>query len=296
MMAGVAAAIGAAFLYNLAVVLQKREAETVSASGVAILAALTARPLWLLGIVLQLGGFFLHSLALTEAPLAVVQAIIATGVAFLVLFAALILHERPTVREFAGAAMAVTGVSVLALLIGAPIAIHPVAGWDLGLALASAAVVAAALLGARYSALGGAPGLQAALIGAASGMGQGMSDAMNRLAGAWLSPHAGWVPPASIGTVAVAFLFLFGLLGFVAAQNAFQRYRANTVVPCMITAQLFVPVAIAITLYGQSLPPGGRGLGACSALLLTVAGVAVLSRARGVERALAVGDPLSSRN
>ncbi len=286
MLEGVAAAIAAALLYNLAAVLQKTQAEVVSASGVAIIAPLLARPLWLLGVALQTLGFGLHSFALTAAPVMLVQPIIASGIVFLVIFAALFLGERPTAREIAGMGMALSGVSLLALSIGAPDAMRPVAVQDLVLAIASAAAVTAVLLRVGGRQRAGSAGVSAALLGSAAGMGQGMSDAMNRLAGAWLSPQAGWIPPASIGLWALVFLLLFGTQGFVSAQNAFQRYRANTVVPCMIAAQLFVPIAVAIALYGQSLPRTGAGLAVWSAaLLLTCSGVASLSRAPGVDRA-----------
>lgn len=56
----------------------------------------------------------------------------------------------------------------------------------------------------------------------------------------------------------------------------------------MITAQLFVPIAVAITLYGQPLPQTRAGVGVwTAALLLTSAGIVSLSRAPGVERTFA---------
>jgi hypothetical protein len=112
---------------------------------------------------------------------------------------------------------------------------------------------------------------------------------MNRLAGAWFAPH-GWIPPTRVLCAALVFLLLFGFQGFVVAQNAFQRYRANTVIPCLITAQFLVPVAMAIVLFGQPGPRDGQDAGLWMlALLLTFAGIVRLARAPGVERALAGG-------
>src|SRR5258705_9803831 len=82
---GVAAAVAAGFLYNLAIVVQKSQAEVVAETGVAILGTLAARPLWILGVALQVLGFFFHAFALSEAPFTVVQPIIASGIAFPVL-------------------------------------------------------------------------------------------------------------------------------------------------------------------------------------------------------------------
>jgi drug/metabolite transporter (DMT)-like permease len=283
---GVAAAVVAGCLYNLAVVVQKSQAERVAESGVAILGPLMARPVWLLGVLLQVLGLVFHGFALTEAPVTVVQPIIASGIAFLVIFAALILRERPSARELFGMALAVSGVSLLALQIQGPVSLAPLDAEDFAYAIASAAGLAGALWWFGRSWRVASTGVGAALIGGAAGVGQGMSDAMNRLAGAWFAPH-GWTPPIWIMCAALIFLVAFGFQGFIAAQNAFQRYRANTVVPCMITAQLFVPVAMAIILFGQPGPRDGTDAGVWAlALSLTFAGIAVLSRSRGVERAL----------
>ena len=283
---GVAAAVAAGCLYNLAVVVQKSQAELVPESGVAILGPLMARPVWLLGVALQVLGLVFHGFALTEAPVTIVQPIIASGIAFLVLFAALILRERPSAREILGMLLAVSGVSLLALQIQGPVSIAPLDAEDFAYAIASAAALAGALCWFGRSWRVASTGVGAALIGAAAGVGQGMSDAMNRLAGAWFAPH-GWIPPTWVLCAALVFLFLFGLQGFIAAQNAFQRYRANTVVPCIVTAQLFVPIAMAIILFGQPGPRDGEDAGVWAlALLLTFAGIYVLSRSRGVEHAL----------
>src|SRR5882762_657447 len=67
----VAAAVVAGCLYNLAVVVQKSQAEVVAETGVAILGALMARPIWLLGVALQVLGLVFHGFALTEAPVTI---------------------------------------------------------------------------------------------------------------------------------------------------------------------------------------------------------------------------------
>ena len=267
--AGVVAAFSAAMLYNLAIVVQKTQAEQATASGVQILGALSKRPLWLLGIGIQIAGFVLHSFALTRAPVTVVQPIIASGIAFVVIFAAVILGERPTARELVGMALSVAGLSLLVVRPGPLDAMQQVALQDLGLALGSAAIESV--------------GIRAVLVGSAAGMGEGMSDAMNRLVGAWIAPSVGWIPPASIGVAAAVLLFAFGFQGFVSAQNALKLYRANTVIPCILIAQLLVPIAMASLLYGQTLPRGGTDLAIwIAAIALSVGGIATLSRSAHV--------------
>jgi drug/metabolite transporter (DMT)-like permease len=281
--AGVVAAFSAAMLYNLAIVVQKTQAEQASASGVQILGALSKRPLWLLGIGIQIAGFVLHSFALTRAPVTVVQPIIASGIAFVVVFAAVILGERPTAREMAGMAMSVAGLSLLVVRPGPLDAMQQVALQDLGLALGSAAIVIAGMLHLAGAAAIESVGIRAVLVGSAAGLGEGMSDAMNRLVGAWIAPSVGWIPPASIGVAAVVLLFAFGFQGFVSAQNALKLYRANTVIPCILIAQLLVPIAMASLLYGQTLPRGGPDLAIwIAAIALSVGGIATLSRSAHV--------------
>jgi drug/metabolite transporter (DMT)-like permease len=276
--AGVEAAVLAALLYNLAIVIQKTQAERADASGVRIIGALWRRPLWLLGILLQLAGFALHAFALTRAPVTVVQPIIASGIVFVVLFAGLLLGERPHGREIAGMGMSTAGVCLLVARADPLAAMAHVAVQDLVLAVGTAAALAAGLLYARGAIGIRSPSLRAALIGTAAGIGDGMSDSMNRLAGTWLSPQGGWIPPASMGVAAIALLFSFGFLGFVAAQNGLKQHRANTVAPFTLTAQMLVPIAMGATIYGQSIPEGGLSLaGWLAALALVAAGIVTLS-------------------
>jgi hypothetical protein len=208
----------------------------------------------------------------------VVQPIIASGIGFVVLFAGPLLGERPHGREIAGMAMSTAGVCLLIARSDPLAAMERVAVVDLALAAGTAAVLVAALLGVRGLGAARSESLRAALIGSAAGIGDGMSDSMNRLAGAWLSPQAGWIPPAPMGIAAIALLFAFGFVGFVAAQNALKLHRANTVVPFILTAQMLVPIAMGAAIYGQALPHGGASLaGWLAALGLTLGGIVTLS-------------------
>lgn len=285
--AGVTAAILAAMLYNLAVVVQKTQAQQVAAKGVAILGTLWRRPVWLLGIAIQTLGLALHSFALTQAPVTVVQPIIAAGIAFVVLFAAPLLGERPGSREIVGIAMTVLGATALAIGVSEPPVMGEVTGQDLSLAVASAAAAIALLLYLAGAERIPSSGLRAALIGGAAGLGQGMSDAMNRLAGAWLSPGQGGALPPATGLAAIALLVAFGIQGLVCAQSGFRQFRANTMVPCMSAVQLLVPMLVAMILYGQSVPRGGGALTLwAAALALTVAGVLTLASSTQVAGSL----------
>ncbi|MFI5398388.1 MAG: DMT family transporter [Candidatus Binatia bacterium] len=278
MLRGVLAAFAATILYNLSVVIQKMKAQQASTSGFRLIATLVTKPLWLFGVGLQTAGLAFHFFALTKAPVTVVQPVIAAGVVFVVIFAALLLGERPGRQELTGMVTAMGGVTVLLATVGEPVGMQRVRAAELSAAVVALAVLIAVLLAATAWRRLATASAAAACIGVAAGLAQGMSDAMNRLMGAWLSPGAGWVPTPGIGRAAVACLLAFGIVGLVVTQNALRLYRANTVVPCMLTAQLLVPVSMAIALYGQALPSGTVSevawLAAC---ILVVVGVVVLS-------------------
>jgi len=278
MVYGVLAAFAATVLYNLAVVIQKIEAQQASTSGVRLMATLVTKPLWLFGIGLQVVGLAFHFFALTKAPVTVVQPVIAAGVAFVVIFAALLLGERPGRRELVGMGAAVTGLTLLLVTVQEPVGMRPLQAEGFVVAVAAIAALISVLLAATAWRRVTRASAAAAFIGVAAGLAQGMSDAMNRLMGAWLSPGGGWVPPAAIGGAAVGGLLVFGITGLIIAQNALRLYRANTVVPCMLTAQLLVPVGMAIGLYGQALPSGIASEAAwLAAFVLVVVGVVVLA-------------------
>ena len=287
MVAGVVAAFATAILYSLSVVLQKKAAEQTTASGVRILGALARRPMWLLGILVQMIGFGCHFFALTRAPVTVVQPIIGAEIVFVVVFAGFALHEHPGRREALGMATAGAGVVLLLLTIGEEASMRRVGAGALvvGLGVVLGLVVGLLVLDgplpARHPERRVAS--PAAVMGLAAGLGAGTSDAMNRLMGAWLSPAKGWVPPAAMGVAAAVLLLGFGFVGFVVAQNAYKSYRAATVVPCMLTMNLLVPVAFATFVYGQALPAGaGYVTARLGAVALVLAGVWVLATSEQV--------------
>jgi drug/metabolite transporter (DMT)-like permease len=180
---GIVAAFGAAFLYNLATVLQKSQAQREAVEGIRLVARLFRRPLWLLGVACQIAGLGLHVVALARAPVTVVQPIIAAGIVFLVILAALALGERAGQRELAGMAATMGGVALLLTEAGEPATLGrvPVAALA-GVILAAAGLIAAlSIVSARVRLVRASAG--AVMFGLAIGLAQGMSDALNRLMG-----------------------------------------------------------------------------------------------------------------
>jgi hypothetical protein len=208
---------------------------------------------WLAGFLAGIGGWVLYVVALRIAPLSLVQAASAGGIAVLAIGAG---RLRPQERIGVGAAVA--GLVLLALSLGA----HPAAGraastavvaWFAG-SLAAAAIVAVALpagaglgtaAGVLYAA--GDVGTKAAVVG-----GRQLLFA-----------------PAVLG---------FHGIAFVCMQLAFQRG------PRLATAGLAVlwtnalPIVAGTVLFGESLPPGWRGAARVGAFALVLVGAVALSR------------------
>ena len=93
---GVGAALTASALYAVAVGLQALEARQVPTEHslqVSLLTRLVRRPLWLLGAATGFLGWVLQAVALSVAPLTLVEPILATSLAFVLLL------ERVRVRR-----------------------------------------------------------------------------------------------------------------------------------------------------------------------------------------------------
>src|SRR5262249_14392524 len=101
---GALVAACASACYETSYALQALEARRVHVFRtvrVSLLARLARRPLWLGAIALAVLGWPLQLLALSLAPLTLVQPVIALGVVLLLVLASRLLHERIGARELA---------------------------------------------------------------------------------------------------------------------------------------------------------------------------------------------------
>ena len=120
----VASALGAAVSFAMAAVLQQEAARTAdpdSSLSLRLLAILLRRPKWLAGIGLLLCGYGLQALALANGPVALVQPIVATELAFAVPIGIWRRHSRARRREWMAILAVLGGVSTF-LWIAAPAA------------------------------------------------------------------------------------------------------------------------------------------------------------------------------
>jgi drug/metabolite transporter (DMT)-like permease len=213
---GIALAAIASVALNGSFVLQHAgaaKAPAVSARRpAAAVIGLLRSPLWALGAAVGMLGWALHVGALARAPLSLVQAFVAGGVALTVPMSVLGLRRRVERREAGAAVLMVAALVLLAL--GQHDAGRTAAAPPRGLGPALAGIAAVAVLlawrgrgGARAAALGVAGGL---LYGAGDLAIKAVTavDAAHGLGPALLSP---WVPAALACTLGAFFTFQRGL-------------------------------------------------------------------------------------
>jgi drug/metabolite transporter (DMT)-like permease len=279
---GIAVAMAASACYESAYVLQALEArragtgERLQAS---LLGRLVRRPRWVGGTALSVAGAALQVLALTLAPLTVVQPTLALGLVLLLALAALVLHEPVGRRERAGVAAIVGGVALV------PIVAAPGLGGSgdpsgvaaLAVLLGGATVIPfaarARLRDARLRVLAAAAGDAWAAIGLKL-----VADAL----------HRGTPLVALVWLASVA---LAGFLALTAEMSALQRIAATRVAPIVVAAQVLVPVIAGPLVFDEPWADTVLERLVLGAAICTVAaGAVVLSASRAVADVLVGGE------
>jgi drug/metabolite transporter (DMT)-like permease len=276
---GLLAAFGAAGLYSAGIALQALEARRVAtehALRFGLLRRLIRRPRWLLGIVLDLGGWALQALALTLAPLTLVQPALAAGLVFLLVIGAAWLHEPVGRREVAAVLAIATGVGAIGWATPAHHSHH-----DTGTALAVALclLAALALLPHVLSRLGRQLGV---LVAVGAGLAFSWDGLATKFFADDLSQRAfPWVLFWLAGMVTAA------AFGSLAENSALQTRPVTQVAPLIFATTTLVPVVLAPFVAGESWPGNPLVQATLVASLVLVIGAAVaLARSQAVAAVL----------
>ena len=272
---GVAAAAAAACCYDTAYALQALEARRAPgrhALRPALLGHLARRPLWLGAVLLSAAGWPLQLLALSLAPLTVVQPTLALGLLLLLVLGVRILGETVGRRELAAVLVILTGVAGIAA--AAPSrTTHHAGGLELALVLGGLGALALGPFVLR--AAGREPGL-ALVVGA--GIGDAWAAFAAKIVVDELS-RGSWTGAVAWGLAAALALGA----GVIAEMTALQRYPATRVGPIVVVMQVSIPVLLAPLLGGESwrgTPLGGGVIGV--GLIAVAAGAAVLGSSPAV--------------
>jgi drug/metabolite transporter (DMT)-like permease len=266
--AGVAVAVAAAACYELGYVVQARAARADGDRRLrpGLLARLARDRGWLAGTAGSLAGAGLQILALTLAPVSVVQPTLALGLVLLLVLAHRVLGERPGRRELLGVGAVLAGVAGCALA-APPQAQGGLDGAGVAALLGALALVLLApfVLRARLS------GPRARVAAAAAG---DVAAVLSLVLAARALDRGDALAAAGFAAGAAA----AGLLALTAEMSALARMAATHVAPVILAAQVAVPVVAAPLLLGErwgATPLGGAVLGA--AVALVTAGAVVLA-------------------
>jgi hypothetical protein len=217
---------------------------------------------WVVGFFTGIGGWVLYVIALKLAPLSIVQAASAGGIAVLA-----VLVGRLTRRELLGVVVAAGGLVLLGLSL-----IHGAAPSGRGAWLSVALWIAVSLAAAAFAAgplgsvLAGGAGL-----GIAAGILYAAGDVGTKAAvsgGARLA----FVP---------ALLACHGL-AFVALQLGFQRGSALATAGLASLWTNALPIVAGTALFAESLPGGARGIARIAAFVCVLVGAVMLARPEAV--------------
>jgi drug/metabolite transporter (DMT)-like permease len=269
--AGIPLAILATVAYNSGLILEKRalrELPAIDARRLLALArTLLSAPPWLAGFALMLCGLAFQVLALMSAPVTVVQPVLASGVAVVLILSRLVLRERLGTREYLCVAGMAVCVVLLALSdsgraaggVGQPAASLPVALVAIPTCLAGLAIAGCALRTTRGKHREPATGVS---FGIGTGLLYGVAAvAIKALAASLVHPRSA----AAVVVTVVSSPYLYVMAACSAAalalfQTALQRCRASIVVPVSnLTGSIYF-MAAGSWLFAQRLPASGTQL------------------------------------
>jgi hypothetical protein len=217
---------------------------------------------WVTGFTAESAGWLMYVAALRLAPLALVQAIGASGVAVLAFATAHGHPSRLARREQFAVVLAVAGLALLALSLGGTLSSGyrpPVIGVVIWLAACAggAGLLIATLT--RFS--------RAAVLGLAAGLLFADGDISAKLVGyggLWLIALCTLIAAYAIGTSVL--------------QSAYQHGDALTAAGSATMVTNAVPLTAGFVLFGETLPHGARAVAQVAAFVCLVASAVALGR------------------
>lgn len=275
MLVSTMAALASAALFAVTTNLQREAASAIPTHGpLHLVRRLLANRLWLASGVVGAAALALHTLALSDGGVMVVQSVMATGLVMALYVEALRQRRRLRPTELAGAALIVGGVALMVAVGTTPgtarASREPAVAVVCGVVVA--AVVAAVVASRR--AVGSRWGARALAVGGGACF---AIDAvfLQRMAAAVGTPLMRGTEPLpelfAAATDALAFLAA-SVIGGIAVHRAYQVAPLRTVQPAVAAAEPLTAFGVGTALLHE----GVRG-GAVGYLLLTLALVAITS-------------------
>ncbi|WP_088290069.1 hypothetical protein [Kineosporia sp. A_224] len=265
---GLLCALAAALAFGVGALLQAvsaRREQTTAGVDFRLLVRLLRHPVYIGAVVLYLGGFVLHLVALRTAPLFLAQAVISSSVAVTAVLAARTVGA-PFGRVEQVAVVAVcSGLFVLAVAAESHGTVTTTTGERALLLLAAGLVVVLGQVVGRIHTEWAAVGLSLL-----SGCGYAVVALAGRV-----------VPDLSVGTLvtdpATYALVIAGVTAFLLYSTALQRAGVLATTSALIVTQTAVPAVVGVVWLGDSVD-AGWGVAAVAAFGVAIAGVVALSQ------------------
>ncbi len=256
MIAAVLLSLLAAFLFAVASVLQQRGTASIAdedALGAGMLASLARRPVWLAGILADIGGFGVQAAALAVGSLLLVQPLLVTTLLFALPLAARTAHRNLSGREWLWSGILILSL-VLFIVMGQPskgLEQPSFRSW-LPTILIVVPLVAGCVLGASGLPHGTKRSLVLAI---AAGALLGVSAPLTKTA------IAGFDHGLLHGLRTWEFwgMAVTAALGTFWQQSSYQAGDVQTSLPAVTVLKPIIAMALGLTIYQETLKVGGLG-------------------------------------
>ncbi len=286
MSGAVVAAVAAAALFAVATALQHRSAGLVTAAGgraetgpAAFVSGTLRHPLWIAGSVASLAGLALHTLALKDGPLTLVQPLLVIGVIFTLPLRQLLEHRRPRPAELVWAAVLALGLAVF-LVLSSP-ASQPAEAPDPGPAVVSVVTIGLIVSGCLIAGWRWPRVTPAMVLGAAAGLSFAataglMKQTMDAASQGGLALLTQWPVYA---------LIAIGGAGLILSQLAYRAGPLRASLPAVTTVNPVFSVLIGVAVFDEPFRTApGDLLGEVLGLMLMAVGTVGLTRIAGGEQ------------
>jgi drug/metabolite transporter (DMT)-like permease len=280
--AGIVLTIVSAVLYNSGFVVEKQAVEAMPAIHARrtyhLVRTLVSSPRWVAGFTLLLLGLCFQVLALSLAPISVVQPLFLSGMVLLLVLSHIVLRERLSSSETAGVAAVLVAVVLIGLSLDKASDTVGVTN-HLGRILVAGAPTAV-LAGVVFALASRLPERAAPLFGIAAGLVYGVASLGVKGVSTIVEQHGLAGSVTRVITSPDLYLFVvFSGLGLLMFQTGLQRCRVSVLAPVSNVLSSVYLVAVGTVIFGEHLPadPWRMGL-RMGGFAGVVVGMAALAR------------------
>lgn len=271
---GLAAAGIAALLANLGLIAQKIALDRRPSGTRVVRAFLT--PTWIGGLAMTQSGWVAQLIALRNAPLYVVQPIIASGLLVLAVAARIRLRERVGIREWIAVLAIAAGAAVLSLV---AIADSPPGGsagatsTTVAFSLCIAVIATLIALTSKFLTT-----MRAVSLAISAGLLYALTVVLSKPVASMLSGSPAEIAKSVLMSYEIYAIAVLSIGALLLNQHALAAGRAVTVVPIVVVAMAIIPVGAGLAIFNESLPSGAGKFAVIAAAAACIGGAALLSR------------------